>query len=113
MRHDQDHLLDVAEAARAIGRFIAGHDAATFAADDLVHSAVCAKLAILGEAVRNLSPSFTRAHPQIPWGQIVGTRNRITHGYDQVDYALVWQIARVDVPKLLNDVERILTSETE
>jgi uncharacterized protein with HEPN domain len=113
MRHDQDRLLDVVEAARAIGRFIAGHDATSFAADDLVRSAVCAKLAILGEAVRNLSQSLIDAHPQIPWGQIVGTRNRITHGYDQVDFALVWQIATVDVLKLLNDVERILTSQTE
>jgi uncharacterized protein with HEPN domain len=83
MRRDADRLLDVAEAARAIGRFIEGHDASTFAADDLVRSAVCAKLSILGEAVRNLSAEFTEAHPLVPWRQIVGTRNRITHGYDQ------------------------------
>ena len=113
MRHDQDRLLDVVDAARAIGRFIARHDAATFGADDLVRSAVCAKLTILGEAVRNLSQSFADGHPQSPWRPRVGPRNRITHGYDQVDYALVWQIATVDVPKLLTDVEIILASQTD
>jgi uncharacterized protein with HEPN domain len=69
MRRDWDRLLDVAEAARAIGRFIEGRDEHSFTDDDLVRSAVCAKLAIIGEAVRNLSPSFTDAHPAIPWRQ--------------------------------------------
>ena len=113
MQRDWDRLLDVAEAARAIRRFIGDRDATSFADDDLVRSAVCAKLTILGEAVRNLSSSFTEAHPEVPWRQIVGTRNRITHGYDQVDYLLVWQIATSDVPKLLSDVEAILATQPD
>ncbi len=113
MRRDLDRLVDVAEAARAIGRFIDGHDAAAFAADDMVRSAVCAKLTIMGEAVRNLSTHFIEAHAEIPWGQIVGIRNRITHGYHHIDYALVWQISTVDVPTLLIQVEEILAHPME
>src|SRR5687768_11984 len=110
MRNDLDRLVDIAAAARAIEEFVAGYNAVSFADNDLVRSAVFAKLVIIGEATRNLSPSFTDAHPHIPWAQIVGTRNRIAHGYDQVDWDIVWHIATADVPTLLANVDAILQS---
>jgi uncharacterized protein with HEPN domain len=112
MRNDRDRLVDIAAAARAIEGFVAGYNAPSFADNDLVRSAVFAKLVIIGEATRNLSPLFTDVHPHIPWAQIIGTRNRIAHGYDQVDWDIVWHIATVDVPKLLGDVDAILQSSS-
>jgi uncharacterized protein with HEPN domain len=107
MPNDLDRLIDIAEAARAIQGFIANYDEVSFADNDLVRSAVFAKLIIIGEAARNLSAAFRDVHPQIPWGQIVGTRNRIAHGYDQVDWQIVWHISTSDLPQLLNDIEAL------
>jgi uncharacterized protein with HEPN domain len=66
MRRDLDRLADIAEAAQAIGGFITGFDASSFASNDLVRSAVFAKLIIIGQAARILSKSFLDAHPDIP-----------------------------------------------
>ncbi len=109
MRHDLDRLIDIAEASKAVARFIDGFDLPRFLGDDLVQSAVVAKLTIIGEAARNLSSTFTAKYSEVPWAQIVGTRNRITHGYDQVDWRLVWTIASANVPELLRKVEAIQT----
>ena len=113
MRNDLDRLTDIAESGRAIQRFIANYDEVSFAENDLVRSAVFAKLIIIGEAARNLSAAFRDAHTEIPWGGIVGTRNRIAHGYDQVDWEIVWHIARSNVPQLLRDIEAILQGSSE
>ncbi|MEX2140040.1 MAG: DUF86 domain-containing protein [Pirellulales bacterium] len=107
MRNDPDRLTDIAESSRSIARFVAGLDDVSFAENDLVRSAVFAKLIIIGEAARNLSAAFRDANPQIPWAQIVGTRNRIAHGYDHVDWQIVWHISTSDVPQLLKEIEAL------
>ncbi len=47
-------------------------------------------------------------HPEVPWSQIVGMRNRLVHAYFQVDLAIVWEIIQVDLPPLKHQVEGIL-----
>lgn len=62
---------------------------------------------IIGEAASRVSASTRDAHSNIPWGQIIGTRNRLVHGYDQIDYNILWQIISVELPtllELLNDI---------
>lgn len=48
------------------------------------------------------------ADPEIPWPKIVSTRNRIIHGYDAVNYDVVWDIATLEVPALIAALERAL-----
>ncbi len=55
---------------------------------------------IVGEAASRVSDSFKAAHSEIPWRQIVGTRNRLVHGYDVVDLNILWEIVSVDFPSL-------------
>ena len=47
-------------------------------------------LEIVGEAASHIPESLRQQHPQIPWPQIIGTRNRLVHGYDLVDYDIIW-----------------------
>jgi uncharacterized protein with HEPN domain len=47
-------------------------------------------LEIVGEAASHIPESLRQQHPQIPWPQIIGTRNRLVHGYDPVDYDIIW-----------------------
>jgi len=55
---------------------------------------------IAGETAGRLSVSFQTSHPEIPWRQIIGTRNRLVHGYDAVDHDVLWEIVNADFPKL-------------
>lgn len=66
------------------------------------------EMEILGEAVKRLPVEMTAKYPSIPWKQIAGARDRISHGYDETDYNILWDAARNDVPSLVTIVERML-----
>jgi len=48
------------------------------------------------------------AHPSIPWKEIAGTRDRLSHGYDDLDYQVLWDAVQTDIPVLLETIEAIL-----
>jgi uncharacterized protein with HEPN domain len=68
-------------------------------------------LEIVGEAAGRVSEVERALHPEIPWPQIVGLRNRLIHGYDAVDHDILWQIITDDLPPLVKALEAILSPE--
>jgi uncharacterized protein with HEPN domain len=79
-----------------------------FLADARTQDAVLMRLLALGEEIGRLSESFTERHPNLKWYQIVGMRNRIAHGYFEVDPSIVWEtITSGD----LDDLERAVNEE--
>ncbi len=64
-------------------------------------------LEIIGEAASRVSRGFREAHPEVAWAEIVGLRNRLIHGYDVVDFDILWQIVGSDLPSLVLVLERI------
>ena len=65
-------------------------------------------LEIVGEAASHIPESLRQQHPQIPWQQIIGTRNRLVHGYDFVDYDIIWSTITEDLPPLIAELVKIL-----
>lgn len=65
-------------------------------------------LEIIGEAASNVSEGFRKEHPDIPWRNMVGIRNRLIHGYFDVDLDIVWDTVRKDLPPLLKDLEKLV-----
>jgi uncharacterized protein with HEPN domain len=63
---------------------------------------------VLGEAVKRLPPELTRRYPAVDWRGIAGMRDRVSHGYDGIDYILLWQAVETLVPGLLVTVEQML-----
>jgi len=72
--------------------------------DDLLFSACCYQIAVIGEAVKRVSLTTRRKHPEVPWKDISGMRDRLIHGYDSVDLDQLWKTATEDVPALLEQV---------
>lgn len=70
--------------------------------------AVIRRLEIIGEAIRNLSDETKQKYPQIPWRDIMDTRNKLIHDYFGVDINLVWEMANKDIPSLKIEIEKIL-----
>lgn len=62
---------------------------------------------IVGEAAMRISDSMRTAHPEIPWREIIGTRNHLIHGYDAVDHDILWQIVTTDFPTLAGQLKRL------
>ena len=63
---------------------------------------------VLGEAVKRLPPELTARYPAVDWRGIAGMRDRVSHGYDGIDYATLWDTVRDDLPGLLATVEQML-----
>lgn len=63
---------------------------------------------IVGEAVKNLSPQFKAAYPEIRWKAISGMRDKLIHEYFGVNLNLVWQTIEHDVPEFLQEIEKVL-----
>ena len=66
---------------------------------------------VLGEAVKRLPDDLRHRHPQLPWDKIAGTRDYIAHGYDSVDYDVIWGVLDLEVSKLKAAVLVILAKE--
>jgi uncharacterized protein with HEPN domain len=98
-------MLDHArEALALIGR----RTQAEVEQDRLSNLALTRLLEIVGEAAGRVSPERRAQHPGIPWPQIVALRNRLIHGYDAVDFDIVWKILTVHVPPLIAGLEAIV-----
>jgi len=67
-------------------------------------------LEIVGEAASRVLARERAKYPCIPWAQIIGLRNRLIHGYDNVDFDILWQIVTQDLPPLIAELEKILSS---
>ena len=107
MRSDQDCLSDIAEAIQRIGKY-ARMGRAHFDSDELVRTFIIHQLLLIGEAARGISESLRVRTPDIEWAVIIGMRNRLIHGYFQVDAAEVWKTVERDVPKLQEQAERLI-----
>jgi uncharacterized protein with HEPN domain len=65
-------------------------------------------LEIVGKAAARVPSEQRILHLDIPWPEIVGLRNRLIHGYDSVDFDILWQIVTEDLPPLIAALEKTL-----
>ena len=84
-----------------------GLDQAAFVADGLTCDATLRNLALIGESASRIPEAVKVAHPEIPWRQIIATRNRLIHAYLGIDDDTVWSVVRDDVPALLEALQRL------
>ncbi len=106
-----DHLEQMQQATVDACAFVEGMGKADFLADKRTQQAVVMSLVILGEAatkVMDLHPDFTQGHPQIPWRSMRGMRNRIAHGYYDINLDVVWDTIQTALPALLDQLPGVL-----
>lgn len=108
MPRDLSWLQDIVTAGGRVARFIQNLDLPAFLADEEKQSAVFGQIVIIGEAANRVSEEFRETHPAIPWRKIIGMRHRIVHGYDEIDWEIVWHAASRDIPNLLTDLQLLL-----
>jgi uncharacterized protein with HEPN domain len=92
---------------RKIERYTSAMDEEQFRRDERTVDAVVRNLEILGEATRQLPEDFSARHPDVPWRQIAGLRNRIVHDYFGLDLEMIWEVIRHDLPQLQAQLEQL------
>lgn len=102
-----DHIQQAATDARA---FVQGLSKADFLVDRRTQQAVIMSLVIIGEASTKVMEgyaAFTEAHPEVPWRSMRGMRNRMAHGYFDIDLHVVWDTAQEWLPELLKQLPSV------
>ncbi len=99
-----DYLEHMQQAASDACSFVEGLDKTDFLKDKRTQQAVIMSLIIIGEAATKAMDGyaqFTQAHAQVPWRNMRGMRNRITHGYFDINLDVVWDTVQTALPDLL------------
>jgi len=108
MKDDTLYLGHIRDAIEKIDNYIAGASYNQFASNSMMVDAVVRQLEIIGEATNNLSSSFCRKHPDIPFRDIIDMRNVLIHDYAGVNPQIVWDTCQNDLPKLRSCITDIL-----
>jgi len=105
-----DYLAHMRQAAANARSFVEGMSQGDFLADRRTQQAVIMSLVIIGEVATKIMdryPDFADQHPTIPWRNIRGMRNRIAHGYFDINLEVVWDTVQKALPELLLQLNQV------
>lgn len=102
------HMKDAAEDAL---NFTSGKTKETLEDDKILSFAVVKVLEIVGEAASKISLECRGRYPDIPWGDIIGMRNRLVHAYYGIDFDIVWSAITEDLEPLIDSLDRAIAAE--
>lgn len=105
-----DDLDHIRQAASDACHYVEGLHKEDFLADKRTQQAVILNLLIIGEVATKLIKDhgdFTERYPEMPWRNMKGMRNRIAHGYFEINLDVVWETVQTALPKLLEQLRAI------
>ena len=101
------YLDDIVEFAERALRYTEGMTYEQFLADTRTYDATLRCLEIVGEAVKKLPIHVRDLAPTVPWRQIAGFRDRLAHGYSDLDDEIVWSVVQQQLAPLRDEADRL------
>ncbi len=102
------HMLDHAREAREM---TTNRSRGDLDSDRMLNLALVRLMEVVGEASRRVQDGFRSLHPHVPWRETTDFRNRLIHGYDQINFDVLWDIIQEDLPPLIEQLETIIAEE--
>jgi uncharacterized protein with HEPN domain len=105
-----DYLRHAVDACDRIVEYTRGQTLAEFLGSRLVQDAVLRNFEVLGEAIvqlRDEDPALLGRYPDVDWQDTIAFRNRLIHGYASVNFSIVWDTVRDDLPRLRSQLQAI------
>ena len=102
------HMLD---AAREALSFVEGKSRENLVSDRMLALSLIKEIEIVGEAATRISPELKQSTPSIPWGAIIGMRNRLIHGYADINFDILWDTVILALAPLILELESQLKRE--
>jgi uncharacterized protein with HEPN domain len=99
------HMLEMGE---TVANFVKGRTREDLDADQVFMMGLRMVIALIGEAASQIPRATQANYGQIPWPQIIGMRNRLIHGYDEVNLDLVWHTATQHIPIMVTLLREVL-----
>jgi len=109
-RSDKLYLRDILDSIEKIEKYVRGLNFEKFSENLMIIDAVVRNLEIIGEATKNLSKEIKILHPEIPWKEMKGMRNKVIHEYFGVNLKIIWKTIKERLPELKIKIKEILKS---
>lgn len=103
-----DYVEDIIDAMDKAEIALTGVDFDRFTDDFIINFAVARALEIVGEATKRLPQKVRDAYPAIPWRDMAGMRDRIIHGYDNLNLEIMWDVVKQDIPRIKPHLHQII-----
>ena len=107
--NDIDRLNHILDAIAKIERYSQSFDLQKFKSDELTIDAVVRNIEIIGEATTCLDRGLKAKYPNVDWRFATAIRNRLIHGYFDIDAEIIWDTTQNDLPKLKIEIQTILS----
>ena len=82
-----------------IEEYLLGLDFKKFKQTYIVVDAIIRNFEVIGETSKNIPTEIQKKHPEIPWRKMYGLRNLIAHEYFGIDYEMIWEISKKNLPQ--------------
>lgn len=105
------YLEDILISMGRIQEYIGALEFIQFKQRYMIVDAVIRNFEIIGEASKHIPDSITNKYPEIPWKKMYGLRNAVTHEYFGIDYEMIWEIAKKELPQNYSDLQRLIEIE--
>ena len=103
-----DFIEDILDGMNKAEILLEGVSISQFESDYRINFAVVRALEIISEAAKRLPDELRQRYPDIPWKSMAGMRDRIIHGYDDVDLQIVWAVVKSDIPLIKPKIEQVI-----
>ncbi|MHC1590849.1 MAG: HepT-like ribonuclease domain-containing protein [Candidatus Helarchaeales archaeon] len=111
-RGDREFIMDMLIACEKFLKYTENLSYEEFQKNELVIDAVVRNIEVLGEAAKNISEELRRKYPEIGWREISRTRDKIIHFYFGVDVSIIWDIVKIDIPRLKEKLQEVMDRES-
>lgn len=107
-RSYQDYLNDILDAAAKAQDWVKGIGIEDFVTNQEKVYATTRALEIIGEAARHIPQDIRDQYSEVPWSDMIGMRNVVTHGYFGVSSEVIWRTIQEDLPALVTTIEGMI-----
>ena len=108
MKRDEVRLRHMLDAAKEAVAFSEGSTRRDLEQNRLLALSLVKLIEMVGEAANQVTPEFQAQTPAIPWREVIATRHRLIHGYDSIDFDIVWQTVTGDFSELIAELEKVV-----
>lgn len=108
MKEDKIYILHILEAIKKTERYVKNVSFEEFLKNEEKKDAVVRNLEIIGEAAAKVSDKTKKQHLDIQWRDIIDMRNRLIHEYFGVDFKIVWNVIKEELPILHKQLKQMM-----
>ncbi len=107
-RSQKAFVRDILESIQRVDLYVGGMSKDDFRKNGATQDAAVRRIEIIGEAAKNIAADFKKDHEEIPWKDICGMRDVLTHDYFGLNFEKVWKTIKEDLPELKKNIKAIL-----